>query len=62
MLYKVKPQNMNFLNETKKKAKITCTYKLCTHFTYHVKILNSFNPVLQLKNTESQIKSKLKTA
>ena len=27
--------------------------------TYNVKILNSFNPELQLKDTESEIKSKL---
>ena len=34
-------------------------YKGCTN-SYNVEILNSFNPELQLKNTESAIKKKLK--
>ena len=34
---------------------------LCKGFssTYNVEILNSFNPELQLKDTESEVKSKL---
>ena len=49
----------NFLN--KKNVKIrrqTLAFKGCAS-SYNVQILNSFNPELQLKDTESEIKSKL---
>ena len=49
----------NFLNE--KNVKITKREYAFRSFasTYNVEILNSFNPELQLKDTESAIKSKL---
>ena len=49
----------NFLDE--KNVKITKRKDAFKGFasTYNVEILNSFNPELQLKDTESAIKSKL---
>ena len=49
----------NFLNE--KNVKITKRKDAFKSFasTYNVEILNSFNPELQLKDTEPAIKSKL---
>ena len=49
----------NFLNE--KNVKITKRKDAFKGFasTYNVEILNSFNPELQLKDTEPAIKSKL---
>ena len=45
-----------------KKKKITNREHVlkCFASTYNVEVLNSFNPELQLKDTESTIKSKLK--
>ena len=50
----------HFLN--KKNIKLTKREHTSKGFpnTYNVKILNSFNPELQLKDTESAIKNKLK--
>ena len=50
----------NFLNE--KNVKITKREHALKGYasTYHVNILNYLNPALQLKDTESTIKSKLR--
>ena len=61
----MKQQNLNFFpNETKTiiKAKRTKQSHAFENYfpTYNVKIMNSFNPELQLKKTESMIKNKLK--
>ena len=55
-----KPENFN-LKRTIKNAKITKllhAYKGSAS-TYTVEILNSFNPELQLKNTEFSVRNKL---
>ena len=54
----IQKKTENFLND--KNMKITKqehAFKVCAS-TYNVEILNSFNPELQLKDTESTIKSK----
>ena len=49
----------NFLNEKNIKiSKREHTFEGCAN-TYNVEMLNSFKPELQLKDTESAIKSKL---
>lgn len=49
-----------FFKQNKEKSKNNkyILLKLCTHLS--CENLKSFNPVLQLKNTESEIKSELK--
>ena len=56
----VKPQNVKTLL-TKKKAKITKRSHAYNGYgsSYIADILNSFNPELQLKNSESAIRNKL---
>ena len=53
-----------FFDEIKniKKAKITKRSHACRGYaiTYKVKVLNSFNPELQLKYTEFSVRNKLK--
>ena len=55
-----KPENFN-LKRTIKNAKITKLLHAYKGYasTYKVEILNSFNPELQLKNTEFSIRNKL---
>ena len=61
----MKPQSLKtFFNkkDSKKNAKIrkqSHSYK-CNGSTYQVEILDSFNTELQLKNSESAIRNKLK--
>ena len=50
-------KKVTFLNE--KNVEITKQAFKGHTSTYNVEILNSFNPELQLKDTESRIKSKL---
>ena len=45
--------------KNKKKKKRAHAFKNYTH-SYNIKILNSFNLELQLKNTEFSVKNKLK--
>ena len=60
----MKPQNLRknlTKKEIKKNANITKECRACKGYAnpYNVEIWNSFNPELQLKNTESAIKNKL---
>ena len=59
-LYSETKKSEKFLNE--KNVKITKRVHAFKGFvsSYNVEILNSFNPELQLKDTESAIKNKLK--
>ena len=57
-LYSDTKKGENFLNEKNVKIKRELAFKDFAS-TYNVEILNSFNPELQLKDTESAIKSKL---
>ena len=57
-LYIVKKKSKTFLKENVKTTKRYHAYKGYAS-TYSVKILNYFNPELQLKGTESAIKTKL---
>ena len=66
MSYIVKSHNLKFFSWNKdfKKAKIKKRAHAFKHYkhTYNVEILNFFYPKLQLKNTESAIKNKLKVS
>ena len=57
-LYSETKKSKTFLKENVKTTKRSHAYKGYAS-TYSVKILNSFNPELQLKGTESAIKTKL---
>ena len=64
LLYIVKLQSLKFFSWKKdykkvKKAKLAHAFNNYAH-TYNVETLNSFNPELHLKKTESAIKNKLK--
>ena len=55
----IQQKSENFLNEKNvKRTKRKHAFKGFSS-TYNVEIFNSFNPELQLKNTDSAIKSKL---
>ena len=57
-LYSETKKSKTFLKENVKTTKRSPAYKGYAS-TYSVKILNPFNPELQLKDTESAIKTKL---
>ena len=58
-LYSDTKQSQHFLNEKNVKVTKRAMLKVIQVLIYNIEILDSFNPELKLKDTESAIKSKL---